>query len=678
MKEGLIIRYDEKLLPERMPPDIAFVREAIREVAEPISRYGIDPDSVPSQPLSTKQLIGEYTIATGLRNMRYLDPHFDNLDLSSPQGISDGAVLSYAKAEVLKSVSTNPEERLAAQRFQDRVLEGAGRAIARVGGRKAVVAASALALISTACGQAVTPETLGIPTTVPRTADQNIQRGEGEFVVGDAALSQVLLGMQSGESGIEIPLEAITPFSLDVEGAKFDFVSLAPLENEEKQISWDEKLFMRVNDSLEELDRRVVNIDGQELVLWSYLGGGDPEPVLWYPSLTREQWESLSPESRKGFYAGFAPPTPLEGKIPGFVRSSDGMYAISFDGLSETAFKTMAAINPIFDAEAAAPVVDSEIKNILEEKGLEVADNGQVSMKNPEGIFEAIPGVTVTDLGVEVVMAQKKYLVSKENLDKGVRVKDGMFSFFPELTKNAPAVFDKGTWVRADQIIETDPSKPESIVRVSTEEDLDHIFDLEAMVVGEFPEGTWFPDLEKVVVDYSYAEPGAEYDPDPTLSRTYPLGSRTDLTNLPLTPCNLIILEANSEEGRSKDTVILSEKVFNPNGKPPAVLHFGSNTGYNYPTFESVLADTALDMDQSWGLILLPEYLLDGKVFLNSGFSGDNNLIFLSRKGYWKNGDLVGIDILVKEWLTSGNVPDELTRLLLIRERRHFLPPELR
>ena len=133
-----------------------------------------------------------------------------------------------------------------------------------------------------------------------------------------------------------------------------------------------------------DLDRKVVNIDNKNLVLWSYLNTGTPEPVLWYPSLTNEAWQNMTPEQKKDFYAGFAPPSPLESKIPGFTRSSNKMFAISFAGLPDGAQKVLASLaQPL---EATTTVVESPLPAEMTDRYLAKFDKTEEGTKVVDGV----------------------------------------------------------------------------------------------------------------------------------------------------------------------------------------------------------------------------------------------------------------------------------------------------
>ena len=237
------------------------------------------------------------------------------------------------------------------------------------------------------------------PTEITPTLENQTVFGSGEFMTGDPALSEMLQTSLREGFNIEIPEEATIPFSLKVGEAKFDFVSLAPLENTELGISWNEKLFIKVNDTLADLDRQEVTIDGNNLIMWSYLNtnNNQMEPVLWYPSLTNQEWESLTPEQKSNFYAGFAPPSPLETQVPGYTRTLDQVFTIAFGELPESALKVRAALRPL------TPVPE----------GLNNLPEGFVPVRNEDGtwgIGREVNGETVAIPGIN--FSQDKLMIN--------------------------------------------------------------------------------------------------------------------------------------------------------------------------------------------------------------------------------------------------------------------------
>ena len=218
------------------------------------------------------------------------------------------------------------------------------------------LATAGVAAVAMACGQwdkVLAPGVTETATPPPTSAvEGQVIFGIGEFTSGDPSLVGSIRDLLREGFNLQIDDEgakSIIPFSIKYDTSEFDFVSLPPLENSDLEISFGEKIFMRIDNALVDLDRREVDSDGIRLVTWSFLNleTNKPEPVLWYPALTTEQWEGLTQEQIKDLYAGFAPPTPLELTIPGYSRNLDRVFAISFLGLPEGAFKVRAALRPI-------------------------------------------------------------------------------------------------------------------------------------------------------------------------------------------------------------------------------------------------------------------------------------------------------------------------------------------
>lgn len=194
-----------------------------------------------------------------------------------------------------------------------------------------LVGVPALAAACSAEGGAITTDTA--PTLSP---NQQVQTGSGKFIEGDKSLNDSLKDLLQSSYHVELPDGSSTPFSIDVEGASFDFIAVAPLEFKGWNLSWNEKIFMRVGNTLADLDRREVDIDNNQLVVWSYINKeGGPEPVLWYPKITEEQWQNMTQGQKNDFYAGFAPPSPLEKNVTSYSRETNVVFAISFGRLPE-------------------------------------------------------------------------------------------------------------------------------------------------------------------------------------------------------------------------------------------------------------------------------------------------------------------------------------------------------
>jgi hypothetical protein len=147
----------------------------------------------------------------------------------------------------------------------------------------------------------------------------------------------------------------------------------------------------------------------------------------------------------------------------------------------------------------------------------------------------------------------------------------------------------------------------------------------------------------------------------------YPFGKVTDMAQSPFRFVNFILLEKS--EGRRFDTWILTEQVYNPADGTFSLLHFGFDKYGELPGFLDIgLSALFYSMDPPH--IVLPEYaIFSGMVF--PGYASCdglycNQLDFFIEHNYWdaETGYLPEIHRLVKVWLTSGKVPDELERLV--------------
>ena len=146
-----------------------------------------------------------------------------------------------------------------------------------------------------------------------------------------------------------------------------------------------------------------------------------------------------------------------------------------------------------------------------------------------------------------------------------------------------------------------------------------------------------------------------------------PFGKVTDMAQSPFRFVNFILLTKG--EGRRFDTWILTEQVYNPADNTFSLLHFGRDKWGGKPGFlDKGLSTLFVNMDPPH--IVLPEYyIFSGLVF--PGYASCegtycNQLDFFIENNYWdaETGYLPEIHRLVKVWLTTGKVPDELERLV--------------
>lgn len=131
--------------------------------------------------------------------------------------------------------------------------------------------------------------------------------------------------------GKDLEDEQITTFAIGVETARFKF---AQSKEKDENGNTTERLFFKSKGSVRELTQTTQKVEGADFVVWNY--PNDPEdgqivlePVLWYPALTREQWQKLTPEDK---LMVFAPPAAAGDELPWYDRGEDLGFKV--DGLS--------------------------------------------------------------------------------------------------------------------------------------------------------------------------------------------------------------------------------------------------------------------------------------------------------------------------------------------------------
>lgn len=157
---------EEQIDPER------FVSLNLEEQAQQLARWGTDVD--PFYLLYNPEAFrGEpEEIAAALKDLRILDPESmrqldeyekGEFDDEIAVGLSEVAL---AKAEaVLEQGNLTLKQKNNLEKFKDKVLDVAGRIIARTGGKNALAATAGIGLILTAAGAARIPDINRLPTT---------------------------------------------------------------------------------------------------------------------------------------------------------------------------------------------------------------------------------------------------------------------------------------------------------------------------------------------------------------------------------------------------------------------------------------------------------------------------------------------------------------------------------
>jgi hypothetical protein len=201
-------------------------------------------------------------------------------------------------------------------------------------------------------------------------------------------------------------------------------------------------------------------------------------------------------------------------------------------------------------------------------------------------------------------------------------------------------------------------------ITVQTREQLDALFDLEKLVLPPFPKDTYFPPLDKIIVDY---QSEANMNPASEFSNINPIGKITDLSKSPLRFVNYILLQKG--EGRQYDTYIVTEQVYNPADGTFSLLHSG------FDAFEPVTStSTGRGLGTLWSFTDSPKILLP--VYQGSVAVLDPTLpcyTYCNQLAYYKEHNLIDANAQMPEikqwidlWLTTGKLPKDIEHIVLI------------
>ncbi len=142
--------------------NIEFVASTIDDLSGAMARFSVAP--TPDATLRLRNALFEADLENGiakaLSRVEVVDPHFQNLDISTQEGLTNATALTLAKAKVLKK-EVGPRERKNLQKFTDKILDKTSKVLWKVGGKKAALA---LPLIATACGPILALE---VPSQAP-------------------------------------------------------------------------------------------------------------------------------------------------------------------------------------------------------------------------------------------------------------------------------------------------------------------------------------------------------------------------------------------------------------------------------------------------------------------------------------------------------------------------------
>jgi hypothetical protein len=322
-------------------------------------------------------------------------------------------------------------------------------------------------------------------------------------------------------------------------------------------------------------------------------------------------------------------------------------------------------------------------------QGLKNVPEGYTAAHNPDGTWGyakddvSIPNLTVDITGAHFLLDGKSIYIPVSEIKNKIHVgQEGQLQIDGVCDRwgNIGIAFAwdavHHTWIRNQDIHMPYRNEIPDYIKVQTRVQLDALFDLEPLVMSPFPLDTYFPPLDKVIVDYQKRRD--QYS-TADFSYLYPFGKVTDITKKPFRPVNFIILEKG--EGRKSDTYILTEQVFNPKDKTFSLLHIGADKYGEKPGFLD-MGLSLIYMDSDPSSMALPLY----EVYTISPYPGYescnnsacNQIDWFIKHNYFvvETGQLTETRRLVVEWLTTGKVPKPLERLVNLGMAFYIIPPK--
>ena len=156
----------------RVPQASDFIVKTAKEMITPLSRFGVIPPENKEIVVVSEYGYSDEILAKFLAKIEPADPNLKKVDLSTDQGLFDGTVLTAAKAEAAIEVATDPKDKSAFRKLEDKVLKNVADVLVKVGGKKSLAAISSISLIATACSTVLPPKTPDAPSTLAPVATQ--------------------------------------------------------------------------------------------------------------------------------------------------------------------------------------------------------------------------------------------------------------------------------------------------------------------------------------------------------------------------------------------------------------------------------------------------------------------------------------------------------------------------
>ena len=135
-----------------------FVCDGIDEVAQVVSRFSVDPESVSAVKIPKGPRLTDTEVAGVLGKIDIYDEELRKVDTSTEDGLVKAAIVADAKAIALMEATHDTKLQSRLQKFRDSILDATGEVITKIGGKKGLGLTMALSMILVnACSPGMVP-----------------------------------------------------------------------------------------------------------------------------------------------------------------------------------------------------------------------------------------------------------------------------------------------------------------------------------------------------------------------------------------------------------------------------------------------------------------------------------------------------------------------------------------
>jgi hypothetical protein len=269
------------------------------------------------------------------------------------------------------------------------------------------------------------------------------------------------------------------------------------------------------------------------------------------------------------------------------------------------------------------------------------ADSWGYGAKNGTEVVP-IPNLTVDASGAHFAFNGNSVDIPASALGERIKVgQAGALQIYNEQKTGIDFAWDRveSRWIKSADIIQPDGNTIENFIQVNSEDELKRELRLEEMFLIPFAPDTYWPEQDKIKLDYD--------------NKPHPLGELSDLSKAPT--------RMDVNHIRWGDIIFITEQIYNAGNKSFSRLHF-TDTVVLYPKDYLELAARYASI----GAFVLPSYKFTSETERDrvQKYMGPV-MDLLVKGGYYIPGalDMPKIKALMQQGLQSGVFSDELEEI---------------